>query len=800
MQQMDSLERILEALERPLGLASKEGFRHLGKVKGLERLVSELIGRARSFLKDHDLVPLLEELRSTFEGYEEKGGEERKRSVQRALNLIDEIRLRFERRLSPEEALKILHTPIRFVKGVGPRLQRAFERKGILTVEDALYNLPLRYEDRKSFKRISEMRSGEWATGFARVIASEEVTYPRSGRRVFEVILTDGTGLLVAKWFQGIRYVKGRVKKGQKVVFSGEIKGFREQKEVHHPDLEVVEEELESIHFGRIVPIYSLTEGLQQKRVRTIMHNLLQEYLPRLRSFLPREVERRCGLVPFQEALREVHFPSDSRMIGELNQKVSPFHRRLAFEELFFLELGLALRKEGISREKGISFRVEGVPLLEELLSHLPFSLTGAQRRVLEEIKADMARPHPMNRLLQGDVGSGKTVVAFIAALLAIANGYQAALMVPTEILADQHFRRAMEFLGGIGVKVDLLTSKVKGKEREEVYRRIEGGEAELVIGTHALIQESLTFRRLGLAIVDEQHRFGVIQRAKLKRKGRSPDLLVMTATPIPRTLAMTLYGDMEVSVLDEMPPGRQPVSTRLFREGEREEAYRVLAEEVGKGHQAYVVYPLVEESEQLDLADATEGARSLQELFPHWSLGLLHGRMRGEEKEEVMRAFGEGRIQILVATTVIEVGVDVPNATVMLIEHAERFGLSQLHQMRVRIGRGPHPSYCLLLAYGPLSEEAWRRLRVMEETSDGFRIAEEDLALRGPGDILGVRQWGLPDFRVANLARDADLLLQARREALRLIQEDPHLERHPGLKEVLVERWQKRLELAEVG
>ncbi|RLA98320.1 MAG: hypothetical protein DRG32_01690, partial [Deltaproteobacteria bacterium] len=365
MQQMDSLERILEALERPLGLASKEGFRHLGKVKGLERLVSELIGRARFLLKDHDLVPLLEELRSTFEGYEEKGGEERKRSVQRALNLIDEIRLRFQRRLSPEEALKILHTPIRFVKGVGPRLQRAFERKGILTVEDALYNLPLRYEDRKSFKRISEMKSGEWATGFARVIASEEVTYPRSGRRVFEVILTDGTGLLVAKWFQGIRYVKGRVKKGQKVVFSGEIKGFREQKEVHHPDLEVVEEELESIHFGRIVPIYSLTEGLQQKRVRTIMHNLLQEYLPRLRSFLPREVERRCGLVPFQEALREVHFPSDSRMIGELNQKVSPFHRRLAFEELFFLELGLALRKEGISREKGISFRVEGVPLLE---------------------------------------------------------------------------------------------------------------------------------------------------------------------------------------------------------------------------------------------------------------------------------------------------------------------------------------------------------------------------------------------------------------------------------------------------
>jgi len=400
-------------------------------------------------------------------------------------------------------------------------------------------------------------------------------------------------------------------------------------------------------------------------------------------------------------------------------------------------------------------------------------------------------------------VGSGKTAVALIASLIAIDNGYQAAVMAPTEILAEQHYFNLKAWLGGLGVKAVLLTGRIKGKERDELYQAITTGEAHLVVGTHALIQEGVSFKRLGLGVVDEQHRFGVMQRARLKRKGTVPDLLVMTATPIPRTLAMTLYGDMEVSVLDELPPGRGPIVTKVYREKAREEVYQRVGEEIAQGRQAYCVYPLVEESEKMDLRDATQGAQRFQEeVFPHYRVGLIHGRMKGEEKERIMRAFHGGEIQILVATTVIEVGIDCPNATVMLVEHAERFGLSQLHQLRGRIGRGPHPSVCLLLAAPRIGREAWRRLKVMEETIDGFRIAEEDLAIRGPGEFLGVRQWGLPDFRVANLIRDVRLLQQARREAFALIDEDPHLskEGHLLLRESIRARWQERLELASVG
>jgi ATP-dependent DNA helicase RecG len=400
-------------------------------------------------------------------------------------------------------------------------------------------------------------------------------------------------------------------------------------------------------------------------------------------------------------------------------------------------------------------------------------------------------------------VGSGKTAVALVASLIAIDNGFQAALMVPTEILAEQHYLNLREWLRGSDVKVVLLTGRIKGKERDELYQAITEGTAQLVVGTHALIQEGVSFKRLGLGVVDEQHRFGVMQRARLKRKGTVPDLLVMTATPIPRTLAMTLYGDMEVSVLDELPPGRGPITTRVYREKDRGAVYRMVGEEIAKGRQAYVVYPLVEESEQLDLRDATQGVQRLQrEIFPDYRVGLIHGRMKGEEKEEVMGAFRKEAIQILVATTVIEVGIDCPNVTAMVVEHAERFGLSQLHQLRGRIGRGAYPSVCLLLAAPRFGREAWRRLKVMEETLDGFRIAEEDLAIRGPGEFLGVRQWGLPDLRVANLIRDVRLLQQARREAFALIDQDPQLgrEEHRSLVEAVRGKWQGRLELASVG
>jgi ATP-dependent DNA helicase RecG len=462
----------------------------------------------------------------------------------------------------------------------------------------------------------------------------------------------------------------------------------------------------------------------------------------------------------------------------------------------------MALKRRGVALETGISFKTAGI-LSQRLLDQLDFELTRAQERVWAEIKEDLEKPHPMNRLLQGDVGSGKTVVAVLTCLYVIECGYQAAIMAPTEVLAEQHFLNLRRWLEPLGIKVGLLTSRVKGLEREELHLGVRTGDIQLVIGTHAVIQEAVEFKRLGLAIIDEQHKFGVVQRGLLKKKGGSPDVLVMTATPIPRTLAMTIYGDLDVSLIDEMPPGRVPVETKVFPESARGKVYRLVEEELRKGRQAFIVYPLVDESEKLDLMDATRMADHLQkEIFPEFRVGLLHGRMKSDEKEVVMTEVKEGGIQVLVATTVIEVGVDIPNASVMVVEHAERFGLSQLHQLRGRIGRGRYPSKCVLLAQYRSSEEARVRLQAMEKTTDGFKIAEEDLALRGPGEFFGIRQSGLPDLRVAHLIRDTPILIEARREAFRLIQEDPELvyPGHGGLKDLFSRRWGGRMELATVG
>lgn len=788
-------------LERPFELASKDDFARVHQIKGLERLVKAAVDEAMKGAPQ-DMRGLLEDLRATFAGYEEKSLEEKRRALKRGREILQEMEAAFDLPEAVETGLELLRTPLSSVKGVGPKTFALLKRKGLETVEDALYNLPLRYEDRRHLRRISQMSPGQWVTGVAHVLAAEEVLYPKSRKKVFEVLLGDGTGFLTAKWFQGWEFVKGMLRRGDRVIFSGEIKGYFQQKEIHHPDLEVLDEEGESLHFGRIVPIYSQTEGLRQRRIRGIMYRIITDYAPKVRSPIPRHVERRLGLVSFEEAIREIHFPSGDRHLEALQAGTSPYHRRLAFEELFLLELGLALRRRGVEQRPGIAFKTHGLRLLEDFFQSLPFTLTRAQQRAIDEIMADMARPHPMNRLLQGDVGCGKTVVALVAALIAVANGYQAALMAPTEILAEQHYETITALIGDIGVKVALLTAKVKGKEREQLLEELARGEVQIVVGTHALIQEGVSFHSLGLAVVDEQHRFGVMQRARLYQKGTDPDLLVMTATPIPRTLAMTLYGDMDVSIVDEMPPGRGPITTRVFRDPEEEEAYLILAREIEKGHQAYVVYPLVEESEQMDLKAATEGAKKLARRFPQWRVGLIHGKLSAEEREEVMRAFKAGEIHLLVATTVVEVGIDVPNATVMLVEEAQRFGLAQLHQLRGRIGRGQAPSFCLLMARGKLTPEAERRLRIMEATRDGFRIAEEDLALRGPGEILGVRQWGMPQFRVADLARDLHLLMEARREAFRLLEEDPHLERpqNRALKHAVIRKWGDKLELARIG
>jgi ATP-dependent DNA helicase RecG len=708
-------------------------------------------------------------------------------------------------RTQPQYFRNRLLTPIQYVKGVGPKLANLFEKKGILTVEDALYFLPRCYEDRRNIKKISELKAGRKETGFGEILRSGTAFYRNKKRRVFEAVVGDGSGTIPLKWFHGNeRYLRGRFKKGRQLIFSGDVRWFNYQREIYHPDVEVVDGDIEkdSLNFKRIVPIYSETEGLYQRTLRRLMKTILEGYGDGLSSPIPPEITERQDLIDFSEAFRRVHFPPEGESIDALNLQRSDGHRRIIFDEFFFLELGMALKKRGVALETGISFRTGGF-LSQKLLNQLDFKLTRAQERVWTEIKEDLEKPHPMNRLIQGDVGSGKTVVAVLTCLDVIECGYQAAIMAPTEVLAEQHFLNLHQWLEPLGVKVGLLTSSVKGSEKEDLHQRVRTGDFQLVVGTHAVIQEAVEFNRLGLAIIDEQHKFGVVQRGLLKKKGESPDVLVMTATPIPRTLAMTIYGDLDVSLIDEMPPGRVPVETLVFPEPARSKVYRMVEDEVRKGRQAFVVYPLVEESEKLDLMDATRMAEHLQkEIFPEFRVGLLHGRMKRDEKEAIMMEVKEGRIHILVATTVIEVGIDIPNASAMVVEHAERFGLSQLHQLRGRIGRGRYRSKCILLAQYRSSEEARIRLRAMEKTTDGFRIAEEDLALRGPGEFFGIRQSGLPDLRVAHLIRDTPILIEARKEAFRLVEDDPELSHpaHRGLKDLLSKRWGGRMELAAIG
>jgi ATP-dependent DNA helicase RecG len=688
-----------------------------------------------------------------------------------------------------------LETPLQYVKGVGPRRAALLLKLGLETVEDALYFVPSRHEDRTRLTPLGALSEGAARTCAGTIVGVSPP--PRGQSRVpFAVTLGDGTGYLTAVWFNQ-PYLGKVFARGQQVIVHGRVARFRRGPlQMQHPEYEIVEPgEDETIHAGRLVPVYRLTEGLPQRTLRRLIWQVVDEHAARVPESLPEAVRRRRGLVPLPEALRQVHFPEDEA-------RRERARRRLVFDDFFLLELGLAIRRHREGRARAVALAPPGA-LAERFRRALPFRLTRAQERVWEEIRRDLAAPHPMNRLLQGDVGSGKTVVAALAILTAAEAGYQAAVMAPTEILAEQHLLTLRQWLPPLGVPVVLLTSAVKGREREAILAGAAAGEIPCLVGTHALVQEGVEFRRLGLAVVDEQHRFGVVQRAALRRKGEDPHVLVMTATPIPRTLALTLYGDLDVSVLDELPPGRQPVVTLTRSEGKRAQIYAFLRQQVGQGRQVYVVCPLVEESEASDLKAATEMAERLRsEVFPDLQIGLLHGRLPFAEKEAVMEAFKAGRTQLLVSTTVIEVGIDVPNASVMLVEHAERFGLSQLHQLRGRVGRGPWKSYCILLESGTLTPEARRRLEAMTETQDGFRIAEVDLELRGPGEFFGTRQSGLPAFRVADLLRDARVLVEARQEAFALVGGDPELRRpeHLRLREALLARWRGRLELASVG
>ena len=707
-------------------------------------------------------------------------------------------------------ARKNLETRMQFIKGVGPKLSELLSKRGINTVEDALYFLPLRYEDRREVRPIKNLRSG-FTEVFSGKVISADSKNTKGGRRFFEVLVADDSGTIVLKWFNShATFMKRIWKSGRRGVFTGEVSQYGFQREVHHPDVEWlaegqdVDEILASdpVNFGRIVPVYHLTEGLSQKIMRKVMREIVDAFTVSIQELVPHAVLEPLGMPGLRDALRVLHLPPTDGMLEELNSGRTSSHRAIAFDEFFFWELGLALKKRGTALEDGIPFQVTHC-FTKQLVKLLPFELTAAQRRVLSEIKNDMMAPHPMHRLVQGDVGSGKTLVALMAALVAVENDYQVAIMAPTEILAEQHWHTVHAWCSRLGIETVLITSGLKGKDKTTVLERIADGSAQIVIGTHAVIQEKVEFARLGLGVIDEQHRFGVLQRGILKKKGVNPDILVMTATPIPRTLAMTLYGDLSLSVIDQLPPNRTPIKTQLYYETQRQQVYEAIREEIRKGHQTYIIYPLVEETEKSDLKAAAQMAEHLDtDIFPDIRLGLLHGRMTPEEKEAVMGAFKAREIDILVATTVIEVGIDVPNATLMVIEHAERFGLSQLHQLRGRVGRGTSSSRCILLTPGRLSEEGEKRLRVMTSSTDGFRIAEADLEIRGPGDFLGTRQSGLPDFRVASILRDGAILEHARQAAFDLLDSDPDLSKkdHIPLREELLRRWGQRLELGAIG
>jgi ATP-dependent DNA helicase RecG len=792
-------EAAIEAVARPLHFAARDDFAHVDRVRDLEASVVAAARAALDRSLPRETKTVLRGVRDAFakplEGNALRG------AIETALASLAPLE-------APGYADSALSDGPQRFGGVGPKRAEALAKRGLCSVRDLLFHLPTHYDDRRHLSKVGDLEVGRRATFSGRVLGCGFGSWRANrgrGGRLFEAVVGDDTGTVNLKWFRGGEAIARIVSKDAMLLVTGDVKRYRFSKELQHPEVEVLEGEGDprgSTARQAIVPGYATPEGVNPRALRGAIRASVREYADLVRAHLPDTAVRNRGLPSPAEALRFLHMPDDDADIEALLARATPQHERLILEELYLLEIGLALRRARQAEERGVALRCDG-PRLEAALRELPFELTGAQRRVWQELSRDLARPHPMSRLLEGDVGSGKTVVAFLAAVAASESGHQTALMAPTELLAEQHHRTLEKLDAGGHLRIERLTSSQSRTHADAVRAGLESGAIDCVVGTHALLQEGVEFRSLGIVVVDEQHRFGVLQRAALSGKGDDralPHTLVMTATPIPRTLALTLYGDLDLSVLDELPPGRRPVETVLARAGEGREVVRLLREAVARGEQVYVVYPLIEESERSDLRAATESADRIRAAFPDLRVDLVHGRLDAADRTRAMARFDSGETNVLVSTTVVEVGVDVANATLMIVEHAERFGLAQLHQLRGRVGRGERPGTCVLVARG-VSEGSEARLEAMLRTSDGFEIAEADLRIRGPGEFLGTRQHGrLLDLHVADLARDVRWVAVAREAAIETVRRDPRLQRSPELARAVRERWGDRLALADIG
>jgi ATP-dependent DNA helicase RecG len=807
---VESYSTFLDALERPLKYLQQNQYKNLQQVKNLESHVIQSCQKAASHVQNARLKEKLETIQTLFQTFEQKSDAEKIKTIEDSLGVLaDEKqvisdRFQFKDHEHPvltlaqiQEKIKKLETNVQFLKGVGPVLGEKLRENGIPTIFDLMNLIPNRYDDRRNIRKIADLKEGELATIVGKVTFHGTAFYRGLRKKTYEIVLEDETGEIKLKWFNFFQSsFQKRVQTGKELIVSGKVVTYKNQIAIYHPDFEVFSGEKDSLSFGKIIPVYREVGGMYQKNIRKIIQKALELYGVHRVCLLPHEVCKKFGLLPPWKSLSELHMPSE--WIDEKQRE--HLQRMMAYEELFFYSLALQHRKRN-RKENGIAFTGPS-PRYEMLLGNLSFELTSAQKQTLEDLKKDMKSTLPMHRLVQGDVGSGKTIVAFLAAQIAIDHGYQVALIAPSEILCEQHYQNIKKWEELLNIKAVCLLGKQPKKQKQETIDRIASGEANFVIGTHALLEDTVSFSNLGLVIIDEQHRFGVRQKEKIRGKAKKPDVMIMSATPIPRSLGLTLFGDLDISIMNEMPKGRKPITTYLMREKQRQDVYSRVTKAVDAGQQVFIVYPLVESSEHIEAKDAVSMTEELQKTFPKFKIGLIHGQLNGKEKEALMGDFKNGKIQILVSTTVIEVGIDIPNATLMIIEHPERFGLAQLHQLRGRVGRGSVQSMCILMAPNSVSQTAFDRLKSFSSIYDGFALAEEDLRIRGPGDFFGVAQSGLPSFSTTQLPRDLDIMEQMRIEALKILQEDPLLKSpaHQHLVWVLQNIWREKLHLPNIA